>query len=267
MEGATKEIYFEEESDDERYSKDSNDDVDDDEEYCYASVPVSKLQPRKVLSKGRWIKKMGMAEVEVQKGPIWRTTGIVRCGKIYCLIEEVLFMAELGAFLLMDDAGASISMEEMYMIFSDEKNGCSWEHFQAYRQLKSLGYIVGRYGIPWSLKHVKSNTESFSSQCSSENAVDLKSEDEFSVLGMFSRLQIDEVKPVFDVYLPNTKFRKSSPGAPSFVLCFASGYPPSKATLQLMERKCGGIPLKFCHVEQGRVSFFSFDKVELPILP
>lgn len=48
---------------------------------------------------------------------------------------------------------------------------------------------------------------------------------------------------------------------------FFSGYPPSKMTLQLMDRKCGGILLKFCHVEQGRVSFFSFDKVELPILP
>ncbi|KAM6551927.1 hypothetical protein CsatB_001735 [Cannabis sativa] len=264
MEGTTKEIYLEEESNDERYSKDSE---DDDEEYCYASVPVSKLQPRKVLSKGRWIKKMGMAEIEVHKGTMWRTTGIVRCGKIYCSIEEVLFMAELGSFLLMDDAGASISMEEIYMNLSNEKNGCSWELFQAYKQLKSLGYILGRYGIPRSLKHVKSNAESFPSQCFSETVVDLKSEDEISVLGMFSRLQVDQVKPVFDVYLPNTKFRKSSPGAPSFVLCFTSGYPPSKPELQRMERKCGGVPLKFCHVEQGRVSFISFDIVQLPILP
>ncbi|XP_030493860.2 uncharacterized protein LOC115709789 [Cannabis sativa] len=265
MEGATMEIYLEEENDDEKYSKDSED--DDDEQYCYASVPVSKLQPRKVLSKGRWIKKMGMAEIELHKGSIWKTTGIVRCGKIYCSIEEALFMAELGAFLLMDDAGASISIEEMYMNLSDDNNGCSWELFQAYKQLKSLGYVVGRHGIPWSLKHVKSNTESFSSQCSSENVVDLKSQGEISVLGVFSRLQVGEVKPVFDVYLPNTKFRKSSPGAPSFVVCFTSGYPPSKPDLQHMERKCGGIPLKFCHVEQGRVSFISFDKVELPILP
>ncbi|KAF4358065.1 protein EXPORTIN 1B-like [Cannabis sativa] len=43
MEGATMEFYLEEESDDGKYSKDSE---DDDEQYCYASVLVSKLQPR-----------------------------------------------------------------------------------------------------------------------------------------------------------------------------------------------------------------------------
>ena len=119
----------------------------------------------------------------------------------------------------MDETGVSVSMEEMYVKFSDEKNGCSWELFQAYRQLKSLGYIVRRHGIPWSLKIVKSNSESSSPSCSTENVVGLKSEDNISIVGMFSRMQIDEVRPVFDVYLPNSKFRKSSPGDPSFVLC------------------------------------------------
>ncbi|PON53917.1 tRNA-splicing endonuclease, subunit Sen [Parasponia andersonii] len=270
MEGAKREIYFGgegEESDGETCSEDS-DDENEDEEYCYASVPVSKLQPRKVLSKGRWIKEMGMAEIEVQKGPIWRTTGIVRSGKIYSSIEEVLFLAELGAVHLTDETGVSISMEEMYTKFSDEKNGCSWEHFQAYKQLKALGYIVRRHGIPWSLKSGNSNSESISPQSSlEENEVVLKSEDNISIVGMLSRMHINEVRPVFDVYLPNSKFRKSSPGDPSFVLCFTRVYPPSKATLEVLERQCGGVPLKFCHVEQGRVSFFSFDKVELPVLP
>ncbi|KAF3942531.1 hypothetical protein CMV_030821, partial [Castanea mollissima] len=42
---------------------------------------------------------------------------------------------------------------------------------------------------------------------------------------------------------------------------------PSIAGIEVLERQCGAIPLRFCHVEYGRVSFFSFDEVELPILP
>lgn len=264
MEREEREICLGEESDGESRDNESS---EDDGEFCYASVPASKLQPRKVLSKGCWIREMGMAEVEVQKGPIWRTTGIVRCGKIYCSIEEVLYLAELGAFLLTDDTGARVPIEDIYAKISDENNGCSWEHFQAYRQLKSLGYIVARHNIPWSLKNVNGNSESTFPKCSLENVVDVKSEDTISMPEMFGRMQIDEVRPYFAVYPPNSKFRKSSPGDPIFVLCFASGSPPSKTTLEFLGRQCRGVPLKFCHIEQGRVSFFSFDKVELPLLP
>eukprot|EP00268_Persea_americana_P031024 TRINITY_DN3010_c0_g1_i1.p1 TRINITY_DN3010_c0_g1~~TRINITY_DN3010_c0_g1_i1.p1 ORF type:complete len:141 (-),score=38.13 TRINITY_DN3010_c0_g1_i1:172-594(-) len=94
-----------------------------------------KLQFRKDVSKARWDEDMGMAEVTEKKGGMWTTTGIIRGGMLYCLLEETL-----------DD-------------------------------------------------------------------------------------------------------------------------PPSKAEIQLHEAECKGIPLKFCHLEHGRVSFFSFDKVELPFLP
>ncbi|KAG4396204.1 hypothetical protein AAZX31_19G124100 [Glycine max] len=42
---------------------------------------------------------------------------------------------------------------------------------------------------------------------------------------------------------------------------------PSRAEIEALERQCGGIPLKICLATEGRVSFFSFDKVELPVLP
>ncbi|PON98982.1 tRNA-splicing endonuclease, subunit Sen [Trema orientale] len=204
----------------------------DEERYCCASLLISKFQPRRVLSEARWLNELGMAEVQVPRGPIWRTTriDIVRSGKIYCSIEEVLFLTQLGALLVMDETGASLPMRDLYTKVSDEKNGCCREQFQAYNQLKSLGYVI------------RPITN--------------------------SSLLIEEVKrPVFDVYFPNSEFRKSSPGDPSFVLCFTGGYPPSKVTLEVLEGQCESVPLKFCHVEQGRVSFFSFDKVELPVLP
>ena len=45
---------------------------------------------RVVVSKARWNNEMGMAEVVVQKGTFSKTTGIVRSGKLYYSIEEVL---------------------------------------------------------------------------------------------------------------------------------------------------------------------------------
>ncbi|VVA30923.1 PREDICTED: tRNA-splicing endonuclease [Prunus dulcis] len=239
-----------------------------DEENHYASGFASKFQPRKITSKAHWNDQMGMAEVVVERGRYRISTGIVRHSKLYYSIEEVLFLVEIGDLLLLDDSG-TLSLEDIYMKISDRKNGCCWEEFQAYRQLKSLGYIVGRHGIPWSMKSLKSNCETVSSQgCpESDEVVDLGSEETRSVIGLLNGMQINEARLIFDVYLPNSKFRKSSPGDPSFVLCFTRGPPPSKADLEALERQCQNIPLKVCHEEQGWVSFFSFDKVELPVLP
>lgn len=45
---------------------------------------------RKASSKACWNTEMGMAEVVERKGQIWNTTGIVRCSKLHCSIEETL---------------------------------------------------------------------------------------------------------------------------------------------------------------------------------
>ena len=36
---------------------------------------------------------------------------------------------------------------------------------------------------------------------------------------LFSTMKINELRPVFDVYPPNSNFRKTSPGNPMFILC------------------------------------------------
>ncbi|KAI7989763.1 hypothetical protein LOK49_LG13G02174 [Camellia lanceoleosa] len=56
-------------------------------------------------------------------------------------------------------------------------------------------------------------------------------------------------------------------GSRPVVFVTHSGHPPSKPEIEDLERQCNGIPLKFCHVEYGRVSFFSFNRVELLVLP
>lgn len=242
-------------------------DLKDEEEYNYTSNSSSKLQFRKVTSVARWNSGVGMAEVVERKGQLWMTTGIVHSGKLYCSIEETLFLMEIGALLLLSENDESISLETMYQQLAEEKDGCFWELYEVYRHLKSLGYIVGRHGIPWSLKSVKKNTGTVSSEGTSESLEVQSPQDCNSVIERFIKMDLNEQKLVFDVYLPNGKFRKSSPGDPSYVLSLIRGQPPSKIEIEAIERQCGGIPLKFCLVEHGRVSFYSFSKVELPVLP
>lgn len=129
-------------------------------------------------------------------------------------------MAEIGALHLLQD-DLYLSLEELYKMVSQGKYGCCWESFEVYRHLKSLGYIVGRHGVPWTLRHLIKN-ESKSIEATEE--INVKSErdyeDKSTVIEMFKGMHIDEVKPIFDVYPPNSNFKKSSPGNPSFVLCF-----------------------------------------------
>ncbi|XVE95912.1 hypothetical protein REPUB_Repub02eG0176200 [Reevesia pubescens] len=254
-------------SDNEVYLQDRNE--DDDEENCYSSGLLSKLQFRKDISKARWIDNLAMAEVVEKKGKMWVTLGIVRNGNTYCSIEETLFLIEIGALHLLDEKGICLPLKEVYEKLSDENSGCYWELFEVYRHLKSLGYVVGRHGIPWSVKGQKIKAGTCLLQGSQERneLLEMESKDKNSIIEMFDNMQITEVSPAFDVYLPNSKFRKSSPGDPSFVLYLSRGSPPSRVEIEVLERKHGPIPLKFCQVENGRVSVFSFGKVELAVLP
>ena len=47
---------------------------------------------RKEISKVQWHEKLGLGEVVEKKGSIWTSTGIVRDGKLYCHIEEILYV-------------------------------------------------------------------------------------------------------------------------------------------------------------------------------
>ncbi|XP_057434233.1 uncharacterized protein LOC130726930 [Lotus japonicus] len=230
---------------------------------------MPKLQFRNVKSKGKWNEEMGMAELIEKSGKMWVTTGIVRGGKTYFSIEETLYLMELEALHLLDNSDGTISLIEMYEKVAVRKSGCCWELFEVYRHLKSLGYIISRHGVAWSLKSIRSSHKAIALEGTEESSQleEMGSLVELSINKSFGELNIDDLKPDFDIYLPNSRFRKSSPGDPNFLLYLSRGQPPSRAEIEALERQCGDIPLKICLVTEGRLSFFSFDKVELPALP
>ncbi|XP_010523767.1 PREDICTED: uncharacterized protein LOC104802043 isoform X1 [Tarenaya hassleriana] len=239
-------------------SSSGNEDVfahEDDEEFP-SSGSMPRLQFRVGSSKARWIAEAGMAEVEAKRGKLWTTTGIIRGGKTYCLVEEALYLSEIGALQMVvgeEDEDEPISLQDMYKKVAEQNTGCKWEHYEVYKYLKGLGYIVARHGVPWTSKDKPVH-------------VGESSKDRDTITELFRDMQIRDTKAVFDVYMPNSRFKKSSPGDPSFVACFSGGSTPSKDEIQDLER-CVTTPLMFCHVEQGRCSFFAFSSVDLPVLP
>ncbi|KAI3837118.1 hypothetical protein MKW92_035173 [Papaver armeniacum] len=243
----------------------------DDDELLSMSGSIPKLQIRKVKSKARWDSEMKMAEVLEKKGRCWATTGIVRNSNTYLSIEETVFMSELGALFLVNSDDSLLSLEDMYAMLTEQKGGCSWDSFKAYVHLKSLGYIVGRHGVQWTMKKDKQhgNTHTCVGDSKDSNEISITGSEDFSITNGLRDMHINnEAKPAFDVYLPNNKFKKSSPGEPDFVVYVTSGVnPPSKAEIESLETRCKGVALMVCQVESCRVSLFSSKNVETAVLP
>ncbi|ESQ33335.1 hypothetical protein EUTSA_v10009639mg [Eutrema salsugineum] len=228
--------------------------VDDDEEF-HSGGSGPRLQFRVGYSKARWITELGMAQVEVKRGKLRTTTRIIRSGKTYCFIEEALYLSEIGELQILcnEDDDIVIPMKDLYEKIAEEKTGCCWENYEVYKYLKSLGYILSRHGVPWTSKDAAITAPS-----GEEESV--CAGNEVTVTKLLGDMQICDARAVFDVYLPNSRFKKSSLGEPSFES------PPNKEDIKLLQSRVAA-PLRFCHIAQDRVSFFSFSSIDLPILP
>ncbi|KAG2636203.1 hypothetical protein PVAP13_2NG434200 [Panicum virgatum] len=102
-----------------------------------------QFRRRNVASRARWVEEAGAGEVVESKGKLWLTTGVTRGSKLCYNVEEIGFLVEKGALILLNDKDEMIGIEAIYEKIAVGKYGCSWDAFQAYKHLKSLGYIVG----------------------------------------------------------------------------------------------------------------------------
>ncbi|KAJ8747794.1 hypothetical protein K2173_006935 [Erythroxylum novogranatense] len=179
----------------------SGEEDSDDERTLEDTIGDEDVRIRSDLSRPRWNDELGMAEVLEKRGKMWITTGIIH---IHSKIME-------------------------------RRSGCSWDLFQAYRHLKSLGFIVCRQGIPWKMKNVDRSSESnpVEGNPGSTSVTFNELGDTASILETFSNVRVDGMR----------------------------------ADIEVLETQFGQTPLKFCHVEHGRVGIFNFDRVELPYIP
>lgn len=313
---------------------------------------------KKDVSVASWESEKGLAEVTVKKGKLWCSMGIIRSSKLYCNIEESMYLAGLGSLVMLNDERI-MSNDEICSLLLFPGHGCSWAAYQTFAYLKRLGYIVGRYDVLWTtsrkqekfpslqsdvetdlsskaeelilpsntLKSVvksssrevqfplsdtmdevncdmiltrtgaessmnpsleeKYGNDSASLPCdigrsnypredSEAGLEDLQSlsvlnlnKDEDTSLSVLNLKKDEDTcdQPMFDVFLPNGRFKKSVPGPPTFRLCMSSNHPPKPSDIRTMEHNCGGVPFKYVVVECGHISIFSFDTVSLPDLP
>src|SRR3954463_12272513 len=129
------------------------------------------------------------------------------------MIKLRRFLAERGALVLLDDKDETIGMEEIYGKIAGGSYGCSWDAFQAYKHLKLLGYIVGRYDVPWTMKHSRPDeaTDYPDSMDGTSQLFDRTYGACNDITKLLKGMHIDGLYASFKVHLPNSKFKKSSP--------------------------------------------------------
>ncbi|XP_071132011.1 tRNA-splicing endonuclease subunit Sen54-like [Mytilus edulis] len=74
-------------------------------------------------------------------------------------------------------------------------------------------------------------------------------------------------KVIYDVYLPDSKFKKSSPGLPHHRLCVlrhCEPLPDLQTITNLHHYYTDGIPLQWAVVDHGDIAFYGFTDIQIP---
>uniref|UniRef100_A0A7S2K865 tRNA-splicing endonuclease subunit Sen54 N-terminal domain-containing protein n=1 Tax=Leptocylindrus danicus TaxID=163516 RepID=A0A7S2K865_9STRA len=215
----------------------------------------------------------------------------------YLFPEEALYLHMLGLVVILggEKDDEDMTTKDLYLRFFCTRSvdyGITLPVYLSYMHLRSQSYIVARHGLL--LNSIECKTEEIESVAESTasttdaNAPTVESvEDklrEERIRKKIDRLnRIDraiqhpptqfhsngEVSLAYDVWKPNSNFKKTNPGRPDF--CVAVGYfnspsPPLSMLLSLITQ-CNGAPLRVAVIsDSGTVMLFSFSDEEAPVI-
>lgn len=105
--------------------------------------------PGTSLSFASWKPDVRFAEISLQRGKLWQHMGTSLKGKLFCDLEEAMYMAE-RCNLLIQVGDKIASVKELYGLMCDQN--LAWEAYYAYAYLRRAGYVVRRFPMRWKIQ-------------------------------------------------------------------------------------------------------------------
>ena len=202
----------------------------------------------------------------------------------YLFPEEALYLHMLGLVVVLggEKGDEAMTTKDLYLRYFSADScvdyGIALPAYLAYMHLRAQSYIVARHGLLYSGEGQKEeNAPTDAGDCAEDKLRMERTRKKKNRLKRIDRalqhppIQINsnEVSLAFDVYKPNSSFRKSDPGPPDFCVAvgnFNSPSPPLSMLLSLIS-ECNGTPLRVAVIsDSGTVMLFSFSDEEAPVI-
>jgi hypothetical protein len=167
----------------------------------------------------------------------------------YLFIEEVLFLLERGVLQVYSERGELLHLQRVYEMLETTRVPISI--YLTYAHLRRQDYRV--------LRHVPDDASMTTNDSSKEARRTM----------VLTTLNQDASSIAFDVYRPNTHFKRTDPGIPHLQVAVASFQLPFLTFIQLQSliQKIGNVPLKIATVsDSGVVVMFAISSVGVPTI-
>ena len=179
----------------------------------------------------------------------------------HLFIEEALFLYERGVLQVYDD-DVMLNAQQLYGML--EPLHVPLPIYLAYAHLRAQDYRVLRHVSVPSHAHDSLQQNVDDSGQEHDNYKMIK---QARLVSPPKTLYEDPMAIAFDVYRPNTQFRKTNPGTPDFYVSVASFAiaSPTFDQLQSLMQACNGVPLRIATVsDSGVVIMFGVTNVGVP---